>query len=56
MIHDLYYDQIDLFSQSLSYFAKPNILAKCAIGRKIVKLKLDEPSKLLSKKNIFIGR
>ena len=53
MIHELYYDQIDLFNQFLSYFVKPDALAT---GRKIVKLKLDDPSNLLSKKNIFIGR
>ena len=28
MIHKLYYDQIDLFNQLLSYFVKPDILAK----------------------------
>ena len=56
MIHELYYDQTDLFNQFLSYFVKPKVLAKCTIGRKIVKLKLDDPFNLLSKKNIFIGR
>ena len=30
MIHELYYDQTDLFSLFLSYFIKPNILAKCS--------------------------
>ena len=52
MIHELYYDQTDLFNQFLSYFVKPKVLAKCATARKIVKLKLDDPSNLL----IFIGR
>ena len=56
MIHELYYDQIDLFNPSLSYLVKPDVLAKCTTERKIVKLKLDDPSNLLSKKNIFIGR
>ena len=28
MIHKLYYDQIDLFNQLLSYFVKPDVLAK----------------------------
>ena len=56
MIHELHYDQIDLFNQFLSYFVKPDVLAKCTTGRKIVKLKLDDPSNLLSKKNIFMDR
>ena len=56
MIHKLYYDQIDLFNLFLSYFIKADIMTKCATGRKIVKLKLDDPSDLLSKKNIFICR
>ena len=56
MIHKLYYYQNDLFSLFLSYSVKTDIMAKCAAGRKIVKLKLDDPSDLLSKKNIFICR
>ena len=56
MIHELYYDEIDLFNQFLSYFLKPYVLANCTTGKKFVKLKLDDPSNLLSKKNIFIGR
>ena len=56
MIHELYYDQTDLFNQFLSYFVNPKVLTKCTTGRKIVKLKLDDPSNILSKKNIFIGR
>ena len=35
MIQELYYDQIDLFNQFLSYFVKPE---KCTTGRQIVKL------------------
>ena len=56
IIHGLYYDQIDLFSQFLSFFVRPYVLANCTIGRKIVKLKLDDPRNLLRKKNVFIGR
>ena len=56
MIQELYYDLIDLFNQFLSYFVKPDVLAKCTTGRKIVKLKFDDPSNLFRKKNIFIGR
>ena len=41
MIHELYYDQIDLFNQFLSYFINSDVLAKCATGRKILKLKLE---------------
>ena len=55
MIHKLYYDQIDLFNWFLPHFVKTDVLAKCTTGRKIVKLKLDHPSNLLTKKNIFIG-
>ena len=56
MIHELYYDQIDLFNQFLSYLVNPDVLVKCLTGKKIMKLKLDDPSNPLSKKNIFIGR
>ena len=56
MIQELYYDLIDLFNQFLSYFVKPDVLAKCTTGRKIVELKFDDPSNLFRKKNIFIGR
>ena len=56
MIHELYYDQIGLFNPFLTYLVKPDVLAKCATGRRIVKLKLDDPSNLLSKNNIFISR
>ena len=56
MIHELYYDQIDLFNQFLSYLVNPDVLVKCLTGKKIMKFKLDDPSNLLSKKNIFIGR
>ena len=54
LIHKVYYRQIELLKQFLS-FMKPSVLANCTTGKKLLKLKISE-SNLLNESMLFVGQ
>ena len=55
LIHKVYYRQIELLKQFLSYFMKPSVLSNCTTGKKLLKLKISE-SNLLNESMLFVGQ
>ena len=55
LIHKIYYDQIDVVRTFLSYFVKPEVLAKCKNAKQLVAIDLSGDN-ILPTNLIFIGQ
>ena len=55
LIHKVYYRQIELFQEFLSYFVKPSVLEKCCTGKSLMNLQITGDN-ILSKSMMFLGQ
>ena len=55
LIHKVYYRQIELFQEFLSYFVKPSVLGKCSTGKSLMNLQITDDN-ILSKSMVFVGQ
>ena len=53
LIHKVYYRQIELFQEFLSYFVKPSVLGKCFAGKLLMNLQITDDN-ILSKSMVFL--
>ena len=55
LIYKVYYRQIELFQEFLSYFVNPNVLAKCSTGKFLMNLQTTDDN-ILSNSMVFVGQ
>ena len=55
LLHKVYYRQIELFQEVLSYLVKPSVPRKCSTGKSLINLQITDDN-ILSKSMVFVGQ